>query len=424
MRFNREKSTHILRAVSTSCCAVAVGAAMAGAAWAGSKDALENGTLFHPASNTRYAADVGVRAHTFLEVVKPKIRSGNHPGYTGGPPITGYGIETPASIECVYGFTASVDGCDPNLVTTEASGGTKVIAIVDAYDYVDATTDLKAFSAQFGLPAPNANNFEKVYANGQPADGSGSGWDLEASLDIEWAHAMAPKAKVILVEALSNADTDLFYAVGVAAGLVQAAGGGEVSMSWGGSEYSGETSYDSTFTGYSNVVFYASSGDAWGTEYPCVSPNVVCVGGTAHSRNATTLALQKQLTWTNAGAGASPYEAAPSYQSALGNSARLVPDVSAIADPENGVWVYNCTYEGACYWFQVGGTSVASPVTASLDNHAAAFSTNSDTYLTALYGSSGSGRSDITVGFCGVYYSLLAAKGWDNCTGWGSPKKK
>jgi hypothetical protein len=205
---------------------------------------------------------------------------------------------------------------------------------------------------------------------------------------------------------------------------VQAAGGGEVSMSWGGSEYSGETSYDSTFTGYSNVVFYASSGDAWGTEYPCVSPNVVCVGGTAHSRNATTLALQKQLTWTNAGAGASPYEAAPSYQSALGNSARLVPDVSAIADPENGVWVYNCTYEGACYWFQVGGTSVASPVTASLDNHAAAFSTNSDTYLTALYGSSGSGRSDITVGFCGVYYSLLAAKGWDNCTGWGSPKKK
>lgn len=418
------ESMNIPRAARTSCCALAIGAVMAGTVWgAAPKSALEDGVLFHPASNTRLAADVGVRAHTFLEVIKPKLGSNNRPGFTGGPPLTGYAIETPASIECVYKFTALVDGCNPNQVTTEATGGTNIIAIVDAYNYVDAKSDLAAFSSQFGLPAPSAANFEVVYANGKPSSSSGTGWDIEAALDTQWAHAMSPKAKIILVEALSNSDSDLYYAVGVAAGLVQAAGGGQVSMSWGSSEYSDETSSDSTFAGYTNVVFYASSGDAWGTGYPCTSPNVVCVGGTAHSRNASTLYLEKQDTWTTAGAGASPYEPSPSYQSALGSSVRLVPDVAAIGDPANGVWVYNCTYEGACYWYQVGGTSVATPITASLDNHAGRFSSNSETYLSALYSSSGSGFGDITEGFCGVYYSLFATAGWDNCTGWGSPKK-
>lgn len=425
------KSMNFSRAVGISYGAMAVSAVMAGTAWAGTawagsvqKDALEDGVPFHPASNTRFAADVGVRVHTFLEVIKPKLGRGNLPGITGGPPITGTGVETPASLECVYKFTAIVDGCNPNLVTTEATGGTNVIAIVDAYDYVDATSDLKTYSAQFGLPAPSASNFEKIYATGtKPASSSGTGWDLEAALDIEMAHGLAPNAKVVLVEAASSATSDMLFAVGVAAGIVQAAGSGEVSMSFGGTEYSGESANDSTFTGYTNVVFYGSSGDVWGTEYPCVSPNVVCVGGTANSRNASTLALEKQDTWTLGGAGASLYEPAPSYQSALDNPARLIPDVSAVADPNNGVWVYNCTYEGSCYWFQVGGTSAAAPITAALDNHAGRFSANSVTYLTSLYTSLGGGFGDITEGYCGTYYSLFAIKGWDNCSGWGSPKK-
>jgi subtilase family serine protease len=388
------------------------------------------GVRIYPESNTRYVGDVGVRAHTFLVITKPKLGSGNHPGYTGSPPYAGYGIETPASIECVYKFTANLDGCNPNQVTAEKIGGSDIVAIVDAYAYpsgpagasaLQAKSDLAAYSSQFGLPAPNANNFQ-VVKSGNPPSAAGTGWDIEEALDIEMAHAYAPKAKVILVEAASDSFTDMFTAVGVAAGLVQAAGGGEVSMSWGGDEYSGETSDDSTFTGYTNVVFYASSGDAAGTYYPCVSPDVVCVGGTSHSRNASTLAIQKQFTWSDEGSGVSIYEPAPTYQSGVGASARLVPDVAAIADPNNAVWVYNCTYEGACYWYYVGGTSVASPTTASLDNLRSNFASNSEAYLSTLYGSSGAGFGDITYGYCGVDYPVASVAGFDNCSGWGSPK--
>jgi subtilase family serine protease len=404
---------------------------MVGTTWADSvsQDKLEDGVLFHPPSNTRYAADVGVKSHTYLEVVKPRLGSANHPGFSGGPPFTGYGVETPASIECVYKFAPNLYGCDPNFVTSETSGGTNVIAIVDAYHYTAAKSDLKAYSTQFGLPLPTASNFVILQPQGVPASADGTGWDLEASLDIEWSHAMAPEAKIVLVEALSNSDADLFNAVASAAAYVAAGGGGEVSMSWGGTEFAGETAYDVApyLSGYSNVVFYASSGDAWGTSYPCTSPNVVCVGGTAHRRHATAvapLALEAQITWNVAGAGASPYEVAPGYQAALRSTERLVPDVAAIADPNNGVWVYNCTYEGACYWFQVGGTSVASPVTAALDNHAGRFFSASVDYLTTLYQGTipGAGFDDIKAGFCGPYYSLSAHAGWDNCTGWGSPK--
>ena len=425
------ESMNIPRVARISCYALAISTVVAATAWAAESRTVADGVRIYPASNTRYAGDVGVRAHTFLVVIKPKQGSGNHPGYTGGPPFSGYGIETPASIECVYKFAPSVDGCNPNQVTTEKVGGTDVIAIVDAYAYpsgpaggsaVQAKSDLAAYSSQFGLPAPNANNFE-VVRSGNPTSAAGTGWDLEEALDIEMAHAYAPKAKVILVEAASDAFTDMYTAVGVAAGLVQTAGSGEVSMSWGGEEYSGETSDDSTFTGYTNVVFYASSGDSAGTSYPCVSPNVVCVGGTSHSRNASTLALQKQFTWSEEGGGASLYEAAPPYQSSVSTSARLVPDVAAIADPNAGVWVYNCTYFGGnCYWIEVGGTSVASPTVASLDNQRGFFASNSDAYLMTLYGSSGAGFGDITYGYCGVNYPVASIAGWDNCTGWGSPK--
>jgi kumamolisin len=423
MKSDNTNSRVFRRTLGVTGCAL-TGAVLAGTAWSAS--AIQNGVLFHPASNTRYAADVGKRAHTFLEVVKPDLGPANLPGYTGGPPYSGLGIETPASLLCDYAFTVKTAGCNPNSVTNEGTGGSKMIAIVDAYDYSDASSDLATYSTQFGLPPPRAANFQVVYATGvQPPSATGTGWDLEEALDIEMAHSLAPKAKVVLVEAASSSNADMFTAVTVAAQMVQAAGGGEVSMSWGGSEFSGESAYDTYFSGYPNVVFYAASGDAWGTIYPCMSPDVVCVGGTANQRNPSTLALEKELTWSVAGAGLSSHEATPAFQSGIGVTSRAAPDVSAIADPKNGVWVYNCTYQGACYWFQVGGTSVATPVTASLDNRAGDFSTTS-TYLSSLYSSSGSGRRDVGAdsGFCGPYYSLTTAKGWDICTGWGTPFKE
>src|SRR5262249_14553583 len=320
------------------------------------------GTRFQPNSNHSLAADTGRRFHTNLRIIVPPADAQPpklHPSSAAGPdasqpPSQGYLFETPQSLACIYGLTTAVAGCNPNATNLATlNAGARAIAIVDAYDYPAAQSDLAAFSSQFGLPAPTSSNFQVVYATGsQPMNGSGSGWDLEAALDIEWAHAMAPKAKVYLVEAASNSGSDLFRAVQVAGTLVAQAGGGEVSMSWGAFEYSGETSFDSVMT-TKGVVYFAASGDSSGTIYPCVSPNVVCVGGAAHSRNLVTGAFQRQLAWEETGGGQSLYEPRPSYQASISTKVgtyRGVPDVAAIADPNTGAWVYNTTYSSGSPW--------------------------------------------------------------------------
>src|SRR5262249_4856947 len=225
--------------------------------------------------------------------------------------------ETPASLACVYGLTSvspAQIGCNPNDPTLlNPSGGAKAIAIVDAFDYPTAMSDLQIFSAQFGLPAPTSANFQAVYASGtQPI--ADVGWGLEAALDIQWAHAMAPKATIYLVEAASNSFADLLSAVNVASNLVAAAGGGEVSMRWGGSEFAFQRLYDGYFT-KSGVVYVAAAGDSAGVIWPSTSPNVVSAGGATNSRDANGN-LQAQLAWSSTGGGPSKYESRPSYQSA------------------------------------------------------------------------------------------------------------
>jgi kumamolisin len=125
-------------------------------------------------------------------------------------------------------------------VTANPSGGARAIAIVDAYHYPTAMHDLQVFSAQFGLPAPTSTNFQVIYASGRQPQVNAQ-WNVEAALDIEWAHAMAPNAKIYLVEAASSTYADLLNAVLVANSLLQSTSGGEVSMSWEGNEFSSET---------------------------------------------------------------------------------------------------------------------------------------------------------------------------------------
>ena len=144
----------------------------------------------------------------------------------------------------------------------------------------------------FGSHPVDSSSFQVVYATSAGTTTStppayDSGWEMEISLDIQWAHAMAPNARIILVEANSANLNDMFAAVSLASTLVTNGSGGQVSLSWGASEYFGEASNDSTFTG-SNVVYFAASGDSPGTSYPAVSPNVVAVGGTSISRNRTS----------------------------------------------------------------------------------------------------------------------------------------
>jgi len=386
------------------------------------------GQVLIPDTSIEHADHIGRIAHTNTKILAftGSIDS-VHPPLGGGgreiAPGSSY-FETPASLGCVYRLTSVSSaqiGCNPTDPTLlNPSGGARAIAIVDAYDYPTAFSDLQIFSAQFGLPAPTTANFQVVYATGTPPKAD-SGWGLEAALDIEWAHAMAPHAKIYLVEAASNSYADLLSAVNVASNYVAQAGGGEVSMSWGGSEFSFERFYDGYFT-KSGVVYFAAAGDSAGTIWPATSPNVVSAGGTTNSRDGNGN-LQAQLAWSSSGGGPSKYEARPSYQSAIsqvvGNK-RGTPDVAADADPNTGVWVYNVPDCNG--WCIVGGTSVAAPVWSGIVNAAGRFSSSSQVELSTIYSNLGKAAdfTDITQGSCGPHQGYVTGTGWDFCTGAGS----
>ena len=386
------------------------------------------GQVLIPDTSIEHADHIGRIAHTNTKILAftGSIDS-VHPPLGGGgreiAPGSSY-FETPASLGCVYRLTSVSSaqiGCNPTDPTLlNPSGGARAIAIVDAYDYPTAFSDLQIFSAQFGLPAPTTANFQVVYATGTPPKAD-SGWGLEAALDIEWAHAMAPHAKIYLVEAASNSYADLLSAVNVASNYVAQAGGGEVSMSWGGSEFSFERFYDGYFT-KTGVVYFAAAGDSAGTIWPSTSPNVVSAGGTTNSRDASGN-LQAQLAWSSTGGGPSRYESRPSYQSAIsqvvGNK-RGTPDVAADADPNTGVWVSNVPDCNG--WCIVGGTSVAAPVWSGIVNAAGRFSSSSQVELSTIYSNLGKAAdfTDITQGSCGPHQGYVTGTGWDFCTGAGS----
>ena len=359
----------------------------------------DHAAVLKPDTSIERHEDIGFHAHTnHLIKVDPQANTGSPSG------------ETPQSIYQVY-----------NLPVPGA--GSKVIAIVDAFDYPTAEHDLNVFSTQFGLPQCTTANgcFKVVYARGSKPRAN-CGWAQEAALDIEWAHALAPLAKIVLVEAASNSFTDLFQAVDVATAQVQSlGGGGEVSMSWGGSEFSSEASNDSHFQN-ANVVYVASSGDTGGvTIYPSASPYVVAAGGTTIHRNGAG-AFVSETGWSGSGGGVSKYEPKPGYQVGIANTNathRSIPDFSFDADPQSGVSVYDSTRcQGSSGWLVFGGTSVAAPSLAGIINQAG-HSSSSVTELTNIYaniGNSGEFR-DIVSGTAG---SFSAGPGWDFVTGVGS----
>ncbi len=377
------------------------------------------GKVVVPTSSFENPGWPGRFMHTHVQVYLPSTQLPRP--QTSGPPYLGYSYETPASLACVYGLVTVVSGCNPNKVTAVPSGGSRMIAIVDAFDAPNAASDLAHFSQQFGLPPAS---FQVVYASGvQPAHDLG--WELEASLDIEWAHAMAPQAQILLVEAASNSITDLMAAEDVASRMVNAAHGGEVSNSWGSGEFSGETSYESHFL-KAGVVFIASSGDNPGTSWPSVSQNVVAAGGTTVRRNPSNGNFLSEAAWDSAGGGVSWYETRPSYQSkitAVVGNYRGVPDVSFDSNPLTGVWIYDSNAGG---WYIVGGTSVAAPALAGVLNLAGSFYTSSNAQLAAMYAKVGVATSytDISSGYCGPYSGYTVASGWDLCTGMGTAKGK
>jgi subtilase family serine protease len=384
------------------------------------------GTIVVPESSIYRPEDVGKRARTFVRIFIP---DGGLPLTTANTP--GGFFETPASLACVYQLVSAAKTCNPSTATTVSRLGSKAIALVDAYDDPNAASDLAVFSTEFGLPTAN---FKVIYAapgsstqttTPPPQDSSGS-WEFEESVDIQMAHAMAPHAKIYLVEANSNGSGDLLPAIALASNLVAAAGGGEVSMSWGFGDFAGENGWDGYFT-TTGVVYFSSSGDSAGISYPCTSPSVVCVGGTTISRNATTGNFESESAWPDTGGGPSPNEPIPSYQSGIASivgTQRGTPDLAFVGDGRTPVWVYDTFPMGGSpgTWWLASGTSVSAPGMAGIVNAAGNFYASTNAELTEVYSQIGVATDfrDIVSGNCGDYAGYLSAKGWDFCTGVGA----
>lgn len=324
----------------------------------------------------------------------------------------------PAKMKVAYGI---------NLISNAGAGQT--IAIVDAFDDPTAEADLATFSTQFHLPACTTANgcFKLLYQTGAKPPADATGWSNEVAIDTQWAHAIAPAAKIMLVESNSNSDADLFAAVDVAV----AHGASIVSMSFAGGEASNETTMDSHFEA-SHVTFVASSGDAGhGVLYPAASPFVVAVGGTSLTINKTTGAYGSEKAWSGSGGGQSTFETEPGYQMGVQTSGkRGVPDVSYDADPNTGVPAYNSHSCGNCFtgWGQWGGTSIGAPQWAALfaianSQRKAAGKAKLTQPNVILYPVAEGDYHDVTSGTNGSCGTLCTAKtGYDFVTGIGSPK--
>jgi subtilase family serine protease len=320
---------------------------------------------------------------------------------------------TPTQIRHAYGID--------NLLAAGILGGGQTIAIVDAYGSPSIVNDLNTFDNQFGLATANLTVVMPHYTSN-----TDSGWALETSLDVEWAHALAPASPILLVEAKDASFNELFYAINYATQHAKV-----VSMSWGTGDFVGESAWDTYFNN-SGVVYTASSGDTGGlVNYPSSSPYVLSVGGTTLPLDSSGNLTGTETGWSGSGGGISSGELAPGYQSGYSipySGGRATPDVSFDADPNTGVAVYDSTpYGGSSGWWQVGGTSLSSPCWAAIialaDQNAATPLSNNNLISSPIYNAAkgasyAANYRDIKSGNAGSY---AAAPGYDLVTGLGSP---
>jgi hypothetical protein len=337
------------------------------------------------------------------------LQSADHPD--AAPTGDGYG---PSSLQSAY------------VLPSSTAGSGQTVAVVDAYNDPDAASDLATYRSAWGLPACGSGCFSVVNENGQtsplPSPAAGTGWDVEESLDVDMVSAICPLCHIILVEANSASFSDLGTAVNSAVSL----GAKFVSNSYGGADSSSDTTYDADYYNHPGVAVTASAGDSgYGVEYPAASQDVTAVGGTSLS-TASNARGWTESVWGSAsggegtGSGCSAYEPKPSWQHDTGCSHRTNNDVSADADPNTGVAVYDSYTEGG--WLEVGGTSASSPMIAS--TFALAGTPTAGSYPSSyIYGNT-SALFDVTSGAngsCSPAYLCTAEAGYDGPTGWGTP---
>ncbi len=406
------------------------------------------GTIYASAAQLAESgnAQIGSAAHPISLVVDTLSLSGNAIAQlAAGSDASAY---TPAQIRTAYGI---------NDLALDGTGQT--IAIVDAYDDPQIYQALDVFDSQFGLTnsgptlyqqyGPATSFLSVLNQNGQPTslpgtDPAGQGndnWEVETALDVQWVHAIAPAAKIVLVEANSQSLPDLMTAAATAASQP---GVSTVSMSWGFAEGQGisaaqEAAYDQTFA-VPGVTFVASTGDYGAADpvYPAFSPNVLAVGGTSLTLNADN-SYNGETGWgyysdafgsfIGSGGGLSQYESEPAYQQRVQSTgSRTTPDVSFVADPATGAWIadpYNLDPSNP--WEVVGGTSLSAPCWSGLialvnqgrsaAGQAALNSSSPTETQQAVYSLSQNDYHVITSGSNGY----TAAAGYNLVTGLGTP---
>ena len=366
---------------------------------------VNDGRMHHP---------LLLESHLDAITAQPLLSSGTPAGYA------------PSTIQKYLGLTGTGYG--------------QTIAVVTAYNAPTIAADLATFDSMYGLPAPKS--FKKISQTGSTSSfpATDAGWALETSLDVEWAHAIAPQASILLVEAKDSSLTNLSAAIAYAA---KQSGVSVISNSWGSAgEISGETTYDS-YCKLTKAVCVFASGDAGNPGgYPAYNPYVISVGGTTlnlATSSTGAVTVSKESSWSGSGGGVSIYESKLGYQSKVPFAKRTIPDVSYDADPQTGFAVYDSTsYMGSSGWFQMGGTSAGAPqwagIIAAADQlrvakRKAVLAASSTTTTaptpaaTAVYALT-SGLADVSDGpangSCGSICSVSV--GYDAITGLGSPR--
>lgn len=345
----------------------------------------------------------------FAKGVTPKAADASTP--------SGFG---PTDLQTAYGLTSAA----------ASNGSGETIAIVDAYNDPNAEADLATYRSYYGLSACTTANgcFKKVSQTGSTTSlpSSDTGWAEEISLDLDMASAVCPKCNILLVEAKSATMANLGTAVNEAVTL----GAKYVSNSYGGSESSSDTSYDTSYFKHTGVAITVSAGDSgYGAEYPAASQYVTSVGGTALTKATSTTRGWTESVWKTSstegtGSGCSSYDTKPSWQTDTGCSKRTVSDVAAVADPATGVAVYD-SYGITAGWYTFGGTSASAPIIAGV--YALGGTPSSGSYPAKFpYTKAGtSALNDVTSGnngTCTTSYLCTATTGYDGPTGWGTPE--
>jgi hypothetical protein len=383
------------------------------------QDVKRSGAVYHVEVCPGPASPGTARCHAHI-VTDAK---GNPIAKFAAPNVTpsGYGPANLWSAYPVFGQTG------PVLPSSSQTFG-PIIAVVDAYGYTNAESDLNVYRAQFGLGTCTTANgcFAKYNQKGTQGNypRQNTGWAQESALDLQMASAMCPTCKVILVEANSANFSDLNAAVGMAKNL----GAIAISNSYGGGEQgTSEGNYGSTLS----VVVTASSGDSgYGVSFPASATHVIAVGGTSLT-TAPNARGWSETAWSGAGSGCSSLYSKPNWQTDAGCVKRSVADVAALADPAHGVAVFAPTFGHGSGWFVFGGTSVAAPLIAGIYGaknglgSSAAFCTNfPSAYGCELYENTTS-LNDVTSGAngsCGGSYLCTAGTAYDGPTGVGTPK--